>query len=211
MQQLIRATALDGAPAAALERRSKMVETTMEAQATTLPAAATWVVDKSHTRLGFVAKHLMVTKVRGGFTDFEGFVTIGDTPEQSHAEAVIKTASLTTGDEKRDGHLHSPDFLDVEKYPEMKFRSTKIEQTAGDEFRVEGELTIKDITNPVVVNVTFDGLAQDPWGGERVGFSGVAEIDREAWGMTWNQALEAGGVLVSKKVKLELDVQAIRQ
>ena len=188
-----------------------MVSTTVDAQVTGLPAAGTWVVDKSHTRLGFVAKHLMVTKVRGGFTDFEGSITIGETPEQSSAEAIIKTASLTTGDAKRDGHLHSPDFLDVEKYPEMRFRSTRIEPVGEGEFRIEGELTIKDVTKPVVVDATFEGLATDPWGGERAGFSSVAEIDREAWGMTWNQALETGGVLVSKKVKLELDVQAIRQ
>jgi polyisoprenoid-binding protein YceI len=175
------------------------------------PAPGTWVVDKSHTRLGFVAKHLMVTKVRGGFTDFGGSVTVGSTPEDSSAEAVIKTASLTTGDEKRDGHLHSPDFLDVEKYPEMRFRSTKVSHSGDGEFRVEGELTIKDITKPVVVNASFEGLAADPWGGERAGFSAVAEIDREAWGMTWNQALETGGVLVSKKIKLELDVQLVRQ
>lgn len=188
-----------------------MAETTMEVQATGTPVPGTWVVDKSHTRLGFVAKHLMVTKVRGSFTDFEGSVTIGSTPDESSAEAVIKTASLTTGDDKRDGHLHSPDFLDVEKYPEMRFRSTKIEQKSDDEFQIEGDLTIKDITNPVVMDVTFEGVVGDPWGGERAGFSGVAEIDREAWGMTWNAALETGGVLVSKKVKLELDVQLIRQ
>jgi polyisoprenoid-binding protein YceI len=187
-----------------------MADTTIDSKVAGLPAAGTWTIDRAHTRLGFVAKHLMVTKVRGGFEDFEGSLTVGDTPEQSSAEVVIRTASLTTGDAKRDGHLHSPDFLDVEKYPEMRFRSTRVEQTAGDEFRVEGELTIKDVTRPVVLHATFEGAALDPWGGERIGLSGVAEIDREEWGMTWNQALEAGGVLVSKKVKLELDVQAVR-
>lgn len=187
-----------------------MADTTIETKVTGLPAAGTWTIDRAHTRLGFVAKHLMVTKVRGRFEDFEGSITVGDTPAESSAEVVVRTASLTTGDAKRDGHLHSPDFLDVEKYPEMRFRTTRIEQASPDEFRVEGELTIKDVTKSVVLAATFEGAALDPWGGERIGLSAVTEIDREAWGMTWNQALEAGGVLVSKKVKLELDVQAVR-
>jgi polyisoprenoid-binding protein YceI len=176
-----------------------------------LPAPGEWVVDRSHTSLRFVAKHLMVTKVRGGFTDFEASVRIGETPEESSAEAVIRTASLTTGDPKRDAHLHSPDFLDVERFPEMRFVTTGIVAEGDGEYRVEGDLTIKDITKPVALRATFEGTATDPWGGERVAFSAVGDIDREAWGMTWNQALETGGVLVSKKVKLELDVQAVRK
>lgn len=187
-----------------------MADTTIAAEVTNRPAPGTWAVDRSHTRLGFVAKHLMVTKVRGAFTDFDATVHIGETPEESSAEAVIRTASLTTGDEKRDGHLRSPDFLDVEAYPEMRFRSTGIRAAGDDAYEIDGELTIKDVTGPVVLHATFEGVTGDPWGGERAGFSAWTEIDREDWGMTWNVALETGGLLVSKKVKLELDVQAVR-
>ncbi|HEY7874436.1 MAG TPA: YceI family protein [Actinomycetota bacterium] len=175
------------------------------------PAPGRWVVDKSHSSLDFVAKHLMVTKVRGTFGEFSGTITIGDTPEASSAEAVIQAASLTTGDEKRDGHLHSPDFLDVENHPEITFKTTKVESRSPGEGTVTGDLTINGITKPVTLHATFEGLAQDPWGGERAAFAASTEINREDWRMTWNQALETGGVLVSKKVRLEIDVQAVRQ
>jgi polyisoprenoid-binding protein YceI len=188
-----------------------MASTATDIKATQFPATGTWVLDKSHSSLDFVAKHLMVTKVRGTFGGFEGKIVIGDTPEESSAEAVIEAATLTTGDEKRDGHLHSPDFLDVENYPHLTFTTTKIESTGDGQGLVTGDLTIKGTTHPVTLKATFEGIAQDPWGGERAAFSAVGEIDREKWGMTWNQALETGGVLVSKKVKLELDVQAVRQ
>jgi polyisoprenoid-binding protein YceI len=188
-----------------------MASTAIDTGTRHFPATGTWAIDPAHSSLDFVAKHLMVTKVRGSFGDFSGTITIGDTPEESSAQAVVKTASLTTGDEKRDGHLHSPDFLDVERYPEMTFTTTQIESRGDGTATVTGDLTIKDITRPVTLNARFEGLAQDPWGGERAAFSAVAEIDREDWGMTWNQALETGGVLVSKRVKLEIDVQAVRQ
>jgi polyisoprenoid-binding protein YceI len=188
-----------------------MASTATDVRTTQFPAAGTWVIDKSHSSLDFVAKHLMVTKVRGSFGGFEGKIVIGDTPEESSAEAVVRTSSLTTGDEKRDGHLHSADFLDVERHPEMTFRTTKVESLGDGEGTVTGDLTIKGITHPVTLHTTFEGLAQDPWGGERAAFTASAEINREDWGMTWNQALETGGVLVSKKVKLEIDVQAVRQ
>jgi polyisoprenoid-binding protein YceI len=188
-----------------------MASTATDVRTKQFPSTGTWVIDKSHSSLDFVAKHLMVTKVRGSFGEFSGTVVIGDTPEQSSAEAVIQAASLTTGDEKRDGHLHSPDFLDVENHPELTFKTTGIESHGDGEGTVTGDLTIKGITRLVTLKATFEGLAQDPWGGERAAFSAVAEINREDWGMTWNQALEAGGVLVSKKVKLEIDVQAVRQ
>jgi polyisoprenoid-binding protein YceI len=175
------------------------------------PAPGTWAIDRSHSSLDFVAKHLMVTKVRGSFGGFSGTIVIGDNPEASSAEAVIDAASLTTGDEKRDGHLHSPDFLDVAGHPQMKFTTTKVEPRRGGTAIVTGDLTIKGITRPVTLDASFEGLARDPWGGERAAFSATGEIDREEWGMTWNQALETGGVLVSKKVKIELDVQAVRQ
>ena len=188
-----------------------MASTATDVRARQFPATGTWVIDKSHSSLDFVAKHLMVTKVRGTFGGFEGTIVIGDGPEDSSAEALIEVASLTTGDEKRDGHLHSPDFLDVENHPKMTFKTTKIESTGSGEGLVTGDLTIKGISHPVTLKTTFDGIAQDPWGGERAAFSAVGEIDREKWGMTWNQALETGGVLVSKKVRLEIDVQAVRQ
>jgi polyisoprenoid-binding protein YceI len=188
-----------------------MASTATDIRTRHFPAAGTWAIDPSHSSVDFVAKHLMVTKVRGTFGELEGTVVIGDTPEESSAEAVIKTASITTGDEKRDGHLRSPDFLDVENHPEMTFKTTRVESDGDGEGTVTGDLTIKGVTRPVTLKASFEGLAQDPWGGERAAFSAVGEIDREAWGMTWNQALETGGVLVSKKVKLEIDVQAVRR
>jgi polyisoprenoid-binding protein YceI len=192
-------------------KETYMATTATELGPTHLPAPGTWAIDRSHSSLDFVAKHLMVTKVRGSFGGFEGTIVIGETPETSSATATIETESLTTGDDKRDGHLHSPDFLDVEHHPVMSFTTTRIEPRGEGRATVHGDLTIKGITHPIALDATFEGVAQDPWGGTRAAFTATGEIDREAWGMTWNQALEAGGVLVSKKVKIELDVQAVRQ
>jgi polyisoprenoid-binding protein YceI len=152
----------------------------------------------------------MVTKVRGRFGAVEGTITVADVPENSAVEVSIDAASVDTRNEQRDGHLKSPDFLDVENYPTIGFKSTKLERSR-DGFKLIGDLTVKDVTRPVTLEVEFDGAAADPWGGQRISFSAKGEINREDFGMTWNQAMEAGGVLVSKKAALELDVQAIRQ
>jgi polyisoprenoid-binding protein YceI len=182
-----------------------------EWQGTDVPAPGTYVLDPSHTTVGFVARHLMVTKVRGRFEEFEGSITVGDDPLASSAQAAISTASLTTGSADRDGHVKSDDFLAVETFPTMRFASRRVSHVAGDRFTVVGDLTVKDVTREVVLQVTIDGVARDPWGGERLAVTASTEIDREDFGITWNVALESGGVLVSKKVRIEIEAQAVRQ
>ena len=182
-----------------------------EWQGTDVPAPGTYVLDPSHTTVGFVARHLMVTKVRGRFEEFEGSITVGDDPLASSAQAAISTASLTTGSPDRDGHVKSDDFLAVETFPTMRFASRRVSHVAGDRFTVVGDLTVKDVTQEVVLEVTIDGVARDPWGGERLAVTASTEIDREDFGITWNVALESGGVLVSKKVRIEIEAQAVRQ
>jgi len=180
-------------------------------QGVQIPEAGTYAVDPSHATVEFVGRHLMITKVRGRFTDFEGQIVVGDTPEASSVEVTVQTASVTSSDDKRDGHLRSADFLDVEQYPTMTFRSTAVDLDRSGTAKVTGDLTIKDVTRPVTLDVEFDGAQSDPWGGQRIGFSASAEIDREDWGLTWNVALETGGMLVGKKIRLELNVEAVKQ
>ena len=167
--------------------------------------AGTWAIDPTHTEVGFVARHLMVTKVRGSFTDVTGTVEVAENVTDSVANVVIKTASVSTGTPDRDGHLRSADFFDVETYPEITFVST-----AFDGESLTGDLTIKDVTKPVTLKVEYGGVATDPFGNARAGFSAEVDVEREEWGLTWNAALETGGVLVSKKIKLSLDVSAIK-
>ncbi len=176
-----------------------------------LPAPGTFVLDTAHSRVGFVARHLMVTKVRGSFTDFSGSVTIAEDPYESAAEATIQTGSITTGSDDRDQHLRSSDFLAIEEFPAMTFRSTRVARIERGTITVVGDLTIKDVTREVELAVEVDGVARDPWGGERVALTARASIDREDFGMTWNVALETGGVLVSKRVDIEIEAQAVRQ
>ena len=178
---------------------------------TNLPAAGEWSFDLAHSRVGFVARHLMVTKVRGQFARFDGTFTIGEDPTDSAVDVTIDVASISTGEPQRDGHLLSPDFFDAENYPTIRFRSTGVRHAGGDQWALDGELTVKDVTRPVTLDVEFEGIASDPWGNEKAGFSASVEVDREAWGLTWNQALETGGVLVSKKVKIEIDVELVKQ
>jgi polyisoprenoid-binding protein YceI len=173
-----------------------------------IPAVGTWEVDPSHSRLGFVAQHLMVTKVRGSFRVFGGTVRVGERIEDSTVEVRVDAASIDTHTPDRDTHLRSADFLDVEQFPEITFVSTKVERAGDTGLRVDGDLTIHGVTKPVQLDAEFDGLTDDPWGGKRVAFTATTEIDREDWGMTWNVALEKGGFLVSKKVQIEIDVQA---
>jgi polyisoprenoid-binding protein YceI len=174
------------------------------------PDPGTYKIDSSHSMVEFVARHLMVTKVRGRFEGFAGEIVVGDTPEESAVNVTIQAASIDSGESKRDEHLRGADFLDVENFPTLEFHSTKVEQSARG-LKVEGDLTIKDTTRPVVLDVEYDGSFGDPWGGQRIGFSASTEINREDWGITWNAALESGGVVVSKKVKVELTVSAVKQ
>lgn len=174
------------------------------ASITELPAG-TWTVDASHSELGFVARHLMVTKVRGQFKEFEGTVKVGESLTDSQVSAVAQLASIDTGSADRDAHLRSADFFDVENNPTMSFTSTEV--TAET---LKGDLTIKGVTKPVVFDLEFGGLATDPWGNQKAGFEATAEINRKDWGLEWNVALEGGGVLVSEKIKLNLDIQLLK-
>lgn len=176
-----------------------------------IPAAGTWAIDASHSVVGFTARHLMIAKVRGRFQGFNGTIEVGEDPLASKVDVVIDAASVTTAEDKRDAHLRSPDFFDVETYPELRFRGTTVRPTGARTFALDGELTIRDTTRPVTLEAEYDGLAADPWGGQRVAFTARTEIDREEYGLTWNQALEAGGVLVGKTVKIELEVEAVKQ
>lgn len=169
----------------------------------------TWTVDPSHSTIGFVARHLMVSKVRGHFATFSGTVTIAGDPYDSKVEATVDIASVTTGDDTRDGHLKSADFFDLEKYPNMTLVSTGIEKD-GSGYVLHSDLTINGITKPVDFELEFNGVGADPWGGTRAGFSAEADVNRKDWGLEWNVALEAGGVLVGDKVKIQLEIEAIK-
>ena len=176
-----------------------------------LPTPGTYTLDPTHTRIGFVARHLMVTKVRGHFATFEGSITIADEPHGSTADVTIQTASVDTGTADRDAHLRSGDFFEAEKYPEMTFRNARVVAQKGTDFTVVGDLTIKDVTREVQLDVELDGVVKDPWGGTRLAVTARTEIDREDWGLTWNAALETGGVMVSKKIRIEIESEAVLQ
>ena len=170
-----------------------------------------YTIDASHTRLGFVARHAMVTKVRGEFKDFEGTAHVDTAnPSASSAKLVIKTASIDTGSADRDGHLRSGDFFDAEVNPEITFTTTQVERVEDDVWRLTGDLAIKGVSKPVSIDFESTGSAIDPFGNTRIGFSAKTDVEREDWGLTWNAALETGGVLVSEKIKLEFDVSAIK-
>ncbi|OAH10531.1 YceI family protein [Streptomyces jeddahensis] len=170
-----------------------------------------YTIDPSHSTLGFVARHAMVTNVKGAFLDFEGSLHLdGTDPAKSTAALDIKMDSIDTGSADRDGHLKSADFFKTEEFPTMTFRSTKAEALGGADYRITGDLTILGTTKPVTIDLEFNGSAKDPFGNERVGFEGKAEILRSEWGLTWNAALETGGVLVSDKIKLNFDISAIK-
>ncbi|CAN5133756.1 YceI family protein [soil metagenome] len=173
-------------------------------------ATQTWKLDPSHTSIEFSAKHMMLTTVKGRFGELEGTIDInGTTPDSAMVKATMKAASLDTRNEQRDGHLRSADFLDVENFPEVTFTSTKI---AGlkDRFTITGDLTIRGTTKSVTLDVTYEGTGIDPWGGERLGFSASTKIDRREFGLTWSQALETGGVLVSNEIKIHIEAQLVR-
>jgi len=175
------------------------------------PTTGTWVLDPAHTRLGFEARHAMVSKVRGSFGIFEGTLVLdGENPANSRANVVIDASSISTGSADRDTHLRSADFLDVEQYPTLTFTSTAVRHE-GDAFVMVGDLTIRGTTRPVEIRADLEGVVDDPWGNTKIGFEGLASLSRKDFGLTWNVALEAGGVLVSDTVKIVLDVQAARQ
>ena len=178
---------------------------------TTQLTAGTYVIDASHTEVGFVARHAMVTKVRGQFRDVEGTITVGDSLESSSATATMKVSSVDTGSADRDGHLVSADFFDAENHPEITFVSTGVSNVDGNEFDLNGNLTILGVTKPVTLKAEYEGTAQDPFGNVRAGFSASTVVEREDWGLSWNATLETGGVLVSKKITLNLEVSAIKQ
>ena len=169
-----------------------------------------YTLDVTHTRIGFSARHAMVTTVRGQFTEFEGSAHLDTAnPSASSAKVNIRAASISTGQADRDGHLVSADFFDAETFPELTFVTTDVRRSDATTWTVTGDLTIKGVTNPVSIDFESTGSAKDPFGNLRVGFEGSTSINRKDWGLTWNAALETGGVLVSEKIKLEFDVSAI--
>jgi polyisoprenoid-binding protein YceI len=197
----------------AKHRASQTGETDFDDATTALAdVSGEYAVDLAHTRIGFRARHAMVTTVRGTFTEFEGSAHLDTAdPTASRVELRIDAGSLDTGQSDRDAHLRSADFLDVEQFPEITFVSTAVEQTDDDEYTVTGDVTIKGQTRSVAVDFTLTGSALDPFGNTRVGFEGALALKRSEWGLVWNAALETGGVLVSDKVQLEFDVSIIKQ
>lgn len=189
-------------------------ETTTEAlrivEGRPVPAAGSWEVDASHSSVEFVVRHLMVGKTRGRFAGYSADLVIGDRPEDSRVDVSIDAASITTGDEGRDGHLVSPDFLDVGNHEALTFRTKSVTPVSEDRWSVDGELTIVGITRPVTLDVEFAGAVVDPWDNQKASFSASTEFDREDFGLTWNQPLTGGGFLVGKKVKVEIEIEATR-
>lgn len=173
------------------------------------PAATAWKLDPTHSTIEFSAKHMMFTTVKGRFGQFEGTITTpSSSPSDASVDVVMQASSIDTRTEQRDAHLRSADFLDVEQFPTVTFRSTKI-AGSREKFTITGDLTIRGVTKPVTLDVTYEGAGTDPWGGQRMGFSATGKIDRREFGLTWNQALEAGGVLVSNEIKLQIDAQVV--
>jgi polyisoprenoid-binding protein YceI len=176
-----------------------------------LPEPGEWQLDPVHTSVEFVARHLMVSKVRGRFTNVQGTIHVAEDPGESWVEVDIDAASVESGDEKRDEHLRSPDFFDVERYPQITFKSTKVEGESPGHFLVHGDLTVHGVTRAVSLEVEYHGWTPDPLGDRRAGFSASTEVDREDFGLTWNMAVEAGGFVVGKKARLEFEIEAIKQ
>jgi polyisoprenoid-binding protein YceI len=173
-------------------------------------AAQTWTIDKAHSDIFFTVRHMVITKVRGRFLKWEGTLALDEQDwSKSRVEVSIDAASISTSDEKRDGHLRSADFLDAEKFPKLTFKSTRVEKASGDKLKVTGDLTIRDVTKSVTLDVEVLGKAKDPWGNNKIAFNGKVAIQREEYGAKWNQALETGGLLVGKEVDIDLELQAV--
>jgi polyisoprenoid-binding protein YceI len=189
-----------------------MTTTTNETTGTVESLTGDYQIDPTHSRLGFAAKHAMVATVRGGFKVYSGEVHLDEEqPENSWAKLEIDASSVDTGNADRDGHLKTPDFFDIEKYPTITFVSKKVEKVEDDVYTLIGDLTINDKTNPVAVEFELTGTSNDPWGNFRAGFEGRTTVNRRDWNLAWNVALDKGGVLVSEKVKLEFDIAAVKQ
>ena len=172
----------------------------------------TWQIDSSHSHVAFSARHMMISKVRGRFEHFSGIINFDEkNPAASSVSVEIDTASIDTRDEQRDGHLRSPDFLDADNHPKLIFQSKRVEQTSSDSGKLIGDLTIRGVTKEVALDVEYAGQAKSPWGTTSAGFSGTTTINRKDWGLEWNQVLETGGVLVGDKVKIDIELELVKQ
>ena len=184
----------------------------MSTTATTTPTLTTWSIDPAHSHVEFAVKHLMISTVKGRFGVVNGTVRTDEAdPAKGQVEVEIDAASIDTREAQRDAHLKSADFFDVEKFPKITFKSTRISDVDGDSFRLTGDLTIHGVTRPVTLDVTSEGRGKDPWGGERAGFSATGKIKRSEFGLTWNQVLETGGFVVGDEIKITLDVELVKK
>ncbi len=183
----------------------------MSTTASTLVPTGTWTVDPAHSKVGFAVKHMGIATVRGEFTDFAGTLEIAEDLSSAKAYGIVKAQSVDTNEAQRDEHLRSPDFFDVAQFPELRFESTSIEPTGDDEFQITGQLTIHGVTNEIVLTAEIQGTDTDPWGNDRVGLEITGQLSRGDYGMKFNQALGSGNMLVADKVKLALDVSAVKQ
>lgn len=183
---------------------------TREVDGRTVPTPGTWVFEPTHTKIEAVARHLMVTRVRGHFIDYEGSIEIAEDPTESTVELTFETKSIATGVDDRDNHLRSADFMDADNYPTITFTSTSVEPADGDTWALTGDLTIRGMTKPIAIQVTFLGVVADPFGQHKAAFSGSGEFDRRQYGLTWNVPLDGGGLLVSEKFRLEIEAQLVR-
>ena len=172
----------------------------------------TWQIDSAHSHVSFSVRHMMISKVRGRFENFSGTINFNeDNPAASTVNVEIDTASINTREEQRDGHLRSPDFLNVENHPKLTFKSTRVVQTSSNSGQLIGDLTIRGVTQEVTLDVEYAGQAKSPWGTTSAGFSGTTTINRKDWGLEWNQALETGGVLVGDKIQIEIELELVKQ
>jgi polyisoprenoid-binding protein YceI len=176
-----------------------------------LPVPGIWRIDPGHAEVAFVGRHFMLTRVRGRFTDVSGEVQIAEDPADSTLSVTISMASINSGSDMRDEHLRSAELFDVERWPLATYRSTRVTWTGGSDATVEGELTIRDVTRPLPLAIRFLGHARDPWGNDRAVFRAAGRVNREDFGITWNVALETGGILVSRDVDLDIDVETVRE
>jgi polyisoprenoid-binding protein YceI len=178
---------------------------------TEYPAVGTYTIDPSHTELGFAVRHMAVSKVRGRLSKFEGTLVLGENPADSKASLTIDATSVDTRDENRDAHLRTNDFFDVENHPTWTFESTSIKSEGGTEFKVDGDLTIRGVTRPVTLDVALEGVVKDPYGNHRVGFSATTSINREDFDVSFGAVMEAGGLVVAKKVDIQIELEAVLQ
>lgn len=177
----------------------------------TAPAVTTWTIDAAHTSVEFAVRHLMITTVKGRFAEVDGTVKSDDTdPAKGEVDITINAASIDTREPQRDTHLRSADFFDVEKHPTLTFRSKRIENVKGEQFTLVGDLTMHGVTREVALDVTSEGRAKDPWGGERAGFTATTKVKRSEFGLTWNQVLETGGLAVSDDIRISIDVELVK-